>query len=154
MTIIAVSGREMACDGVSSLGSLLLPMAPGETKIVRAPDGSLVGASGSGGDCQRLRNWATNGMSWEAFPRLTHRPVDQEDSIHWLWLKPDGTLWFGDAIGNVHEVSNPFSIGFSHACSFVDGALAAGANLHQAVTMACERHAFLRPPVSMLSLDA
>jgi hypothetical protein len=148
MTIIAVQGDVMCADSVSFVNRRSSPMVDG--KIARAPDGSLVGACGLSVDCYALRQWVLAGMDFSAVPKM-QATSSSEDGTHWLWLKPDETVWFGDADFRVHPVANPVAMGMG--AEFVDGMMAAGCGVERAVKVAIERIAYLGGPVQVERLD-
>lgn len=63
MTVIAWDGTTLAADKRTTLANL--PHTT--TKIIRAPNGALVGVSGDSGMCRTLRNWYSEGAA-ETYP--------------------------------------------------------------------------------------
>ena len=122
MTIIAVANNIMVADGASEAGNLRYPLAPGRRKINRAPDGSLTGGAGFRQHTQALAEWTLAGMDFGNLPKLAY--LDEEENRHqfmnWLWLKPNGTLWFSAHGFHPYEIAQPYAIGI--AAVFWEGA--------------------------------
>lgn len=135
MTIIAVKGRTMAADSMAVKGDVRTHLAPGDTKIIRAPDGSLVGSCGNSSDCWTLRQWVLDGMSFAQPPSFAHA-ASSDVSVDWLWLKTDGTAWRGDARMTVHPLLAPTTIGCSPAWQFTEAAMFLGLSAYDAVQFA------------------
>lgn len=142
MTIIAVKDRIMAADSWSFRNEVGYPLGAADKKIARAPDGSLVAGCGCTLDNYALRQWVRAGMDFKAAPALQY-PTSSEDSVDWLWVKPDGTTWRGSADFMVFPVSTPFAIGILSAVLLVEGAMIAGASAEEAVRIAISRCAFV-----------
>jgi hypothetical protein len=138
VTIIAVQGGTMVADSMQFVNGRSSPCPDG--KIARAPDGSLVGACGGSVDTWALRQWVRDGMNFNAKPAMMY-PATHDESIMWLWLKPDRTVWKGDADFRLHPVANPVAMGMG--AEFVDGAMSAGASIVRAVELAVQRLAYL-----------
>lgn len=142
MTIIAVKNGIMAADSLCLRSHTRIPMTEGDKKIVRAPDGSLVGSCGSAVDCYALNQWAIAGMDFKAPPRFSYAAPDHEDAVDWMWLKTDGSVWRGDACLNLHPVPSSSSLGAYPAWAFADSAMYLGLSAEAAVRHAmryCER---------------
>lgn len=139
MTLIAVSSGVMCADSASFQGDLMFP-SPGP-KIVRAPDGSLVGANGATGCCAILRHWASAGMNFDTPPKFSFTQASDNDSILWLWLKPDGTVHMGDCTMNNWAVPDPTIIGYGSQYAY--GLLDARIPLAEAVRRTIERVPYL-----------
>lgn len=151
MTLIAVKNGVMAADSGVFRGDMRMTLAPIDLKIVRAPDGSLVGACGSSVDCWRLREWVQAGMSLLMQPRLSYPQPDHDQAIDWLWLKPDGSLWRGDAAMNVHPLdpAQPTTIGCAPAWAFAESVMLAGYSAQAAVQHAITYCQNLSGPVQV-----
>lgn len=63
MTIIAWDGKTLAADKRATGGTITVV-----TKIMRGPQGQLIGASGSGSIARELMAWACNGEQPAAWP--------------------------------------------------------------------------------------
>jgi hypothetical protein len=138
MTIIAIQGNTMVADSKQFVNGRSSPCPNG--KIIRAPDGSLVGACGASVDTYALRVWVLAGMDFGTKLKMKYEATNDE-SILWLWLKLDGTVWMGDADLRLHPVANPVAMGMG--AEFVDGAMAAGADAEAAVRLAIGRIAYV-----------
>ena len=135
MTIIAAHKRQMGADSWSFCNGVGYP-AP-QSKIVRAPDGSLVGSAGASVDCATLRGWVKEGMNFGDLPPICY--PEKGEGISWLWLRTDGRLFYGNALFIMHEISLPAAVGVAEACIFAEGMLEAGATLKRALTQAIYR---------------
>jgi hypothetical protein len=149
MTVIAVKGSVMAADSKSYCDGQMYRSPPGRSKISRAPDGSLVGASGSSVDTHALHEWVRAGMNFAEPPSFRYPKMEDDDRITWLWLKPDGSLWHGACDMRCYPVEPPFTIGYSAACSFTDGAMHAGLSAEAAVRLAIEHCSYVGGPVQV-----
>lgn len=139
MTIIATDGRTMVSDTYCFSEHFLSSTFP---KIVRAPDGSLVGASGLVADCHALREWVIAGMDFKNPPTLAEpfNPDRERDtSVDWMWLKVDGTVWRGLATMATYPQKPPTSIGMHTATVVVETAMALGVPIVRAVEFAIDR---------------
>lgn len=148
MTIIAIQGNTMVADSKQFVNGRSSPCPNG--KIIRAPDGSLVGACGASVDTYALRVWVLAGMDFGTKLKMKYEATNDE-SILWLWLKLDGTVWMGDADLRLHPVANPVAMGMG--AEFVDGAMAAGADAEAAVRLAIGRIAYVGGAVQIERLD-
>src|SRR5579883_1718015 len=140
MTIIAVHGSLMVADSFAWSGHYGYPC--GAPKIVRAPDGSLVGASGLWRDCIALHEWVRAGMNFSAPPKFLYEydPRDEGDaSLDWLWLRPDRSVWRVGTDMLPMPMVTGVCVGSSTACLVAEAAMAAGANVIRAVKFAIER---------------
>lgn len=141
MTIIAVAGDMMLADSMSFRGDVGERIPPGRSKIHRAPDGSLVGAAGYVGDIFALYKWVDAGMNWLCPPKLAFEHKD-DDSLDWLHLRLDGTVWRCQASWMPYEIAKPNTIGMNGACYLFEGAMEAGATPIRAMEIAVRRTAF------------
>lgn len=150
MTIIAVKGSMMAADSASFQDDIMFPSA--HPKIIRAPDGGLVGACGAAGDCQILRNWVAAGMDFDKPPKFSHPDATNDKSLLWLWLKPDLSVEMGDSIMNHWIVPSPVVIG--SGAGYLHGLLDGGIDLAEAVRRAIERVQYIGGPVQAERINA
>jgi hypothetical protein len=139
VTIIATDGNCMAADSVSFQDDIM--HAVPRPKIVRAPDGTLVGATGATGDCSALRDWVVAGMNFEKVPLFSFRDAATDHSILWLWLRGPGDVHMGDCTMAHWAVPVPTAIGFG--VPFLHGLLVAGMMLGEAVAITIKRSAYL-----------
>ena len=146
MTIIAVKNHIMAADSGTFSGSIVYRMADGHPKIVRAPDGSLVGAAGTSYDTYLLREWAKNGLNFADTPKISD---EKDEPLAWLWLRPDGTLWRGNNAFNICPSQPIYSIGYEGACQVAEGAMWAGATAPEAVQIAIDHCVYVAGPVQV-----
>jgi hypothetical protein len=139
----------MAADSHTFRGEQARSMPPNDPKIARAPDGSLVGASGDSSDTYMLREWVRMGMDFGTPPHLEFTDPDKPQSIDWIWMKLDGSLWRGDCKIKVFPVVKPYAIGIRDAVGFVEGMLAAGATLKDAMEKTIGWHTYVGGPVQI-----
>ena len=138
MTVIAVSGREMAADGWVCRGELKEPCS--FPKIFRTEENWLVGASGFASDCGLVREWFLAGKNKQQVPKFT-----SESEIHFLVLKPDGTLWRNTAgASGFYPVAAPYAIGSRDGSMVADVAMRLGRSAGEAVVLAAAP-AFAKP---------
>jgi hypothetical protein len=139
----------MAADSATFQNELMFQCY--EPKIVRARDGSLIGASGAAGDCIFLREWVRSGMDFKNPPNFSWKDVDSDHSILWLWLRGPNDVHMGDCTMNHWPVPVPTTIGFgSH---FVTALLAAGMELTEAVALTIKRTPYLGGSVQVEHLQ-
>lgn len=131
MTVIVFRDGVMAADSVVSVGSTKLWPC---RKVVKAPDGSLHGASGYTPACDAYLMAAEAG---ETLP--DPQPVgDQDSNFVALVARPNGELRYRDRFGSMICDAFPYAaIGSARAVAH--GALHAGATAEQAVA-ACIAH--------------
>jgi hypothetical protein len=147
MTIIVVQGRTMAADSFSFRGGVGYPCA--QPKIVRAPDGSLVGSAGSFPDIDLLKKWVIDGMDWSKPPTFAYDKDNDDNSIDNLWLRSTGELLrFGPAM-KPYAISNPATVGINDACTLAEGMMMAGRSVEMAVAAVCERCAYVGGPIQV-----
>jgi hypothetical protein len=133
MTVVAVKDNIMAADGAVVSGSQVAPLSPLDQKIVRLPDGSLVGAAGSARECWQLAVWCRAGMPADHRPVFSCMDADKDEAVDWLWLKMDGSLWRGGPELRPYPVSQPYTIGCYAAGLMAHGAMIAGKSAEDAV---------------------
>jgi len=145
MTIIAVQGGVMVADSACFQNDLMFQSV--EPKIARAPDGSLVGSSGSMGDGVALKAWVRAGMDFDNPPKFSFTVVSDSSSILWLWLKPNGDIYMGDCTMGTWPVPSPTAIGCGGL--YLHGLLDGGVPLEEAVERTIERVPYLGGPVQV-----
>lgn len=140
MTIVVAYGNTMVADTEASLGCIRVKS--GQPKIVRVPDGSLIGMSGSSIWVQILRQWAKAGANLDKTPTFppTTREDAENDALSWLWLRQPGALLYGDDRMQPYPVDNPYCIGIETAAMAAFAAMDAGANAVRAVEIAIKRN--------------
>ena len=150
MTIITTDGMRMAADSVTIQNDLMFPCV--QPKILRAHDGSLIGACGPRGDGIALRDWVRAGMDFAKPPEFSHRDVAGADSILWLWLRSPNDVHMGDCTMRHWPVPIPTTIGYGGM--FMTGLLAAGVALPAAVAMTIKRTPYLGGDAQIECLQA
>lgn len=145
MTIIASDGTCMVADSWCFHGDVGYPMPT--PKIVRTPDGGIVGAAGFRAECDAIRSWASNGFLDAEKPTL-----DKEQDSTWLWLKPNGELWQAFWDMKLYRLLPPFSVGANAACMMAEGAMNCGVDIVTAVEMAIRRCDSVGGAVTVLRL--
>ena len=119
MTLILAHNRLMLCDSFSGDGHVNYGLTPGLRKIVRCPDGSLIGFAGLSSNCSQLRVWAKAGMDRGNPPQL-RREDDDCGAYSWLRMAPDGKLFAGCLDMIEERVTNPYYVGnFAAAYMFL-----------------------------------
>lgn len=139
----------MCADSASFQNDLMFRSA--EPKIVHAPGGGLIGATGAAGDTYILRRWVIDGMAFDKPPRFSFTNVEHDSSILWLWLKPDLTVWMGDATMNHWLVPTPCAVGYG--TQYLHGLLDTGTTLESAVRRTIARMPYLGGEVQTEALD-
>lgn len=142
----------MAADSQSFVGDTAYPLTKGDSKIIRAPSGGLIGACGDSVDCYKLRQWVKSGMNFKEPPKFTYGP-ESDESVYWFWLKSDGSVWAGDANLNLHPVPVPCACGFRTACDLAEAAMDFGASAEDAVAYAISRCNNVGGPVQVERID-
>lgn len=140
MTIIAVVGDMMLADSF---------MFRGETgskcvrdKVVRLPDGSLLGACGYCGDIEKLYNWAMAGMDFDNPPKFA-LPTTDDNMCDWLHLRLDRTLWRCTAQLAPYQMESPSCVGVNQACILWEGAVMGGCNPIRAMELTIAKCAYV-----------
>lgn len=144
MTIVAYDGREMAADsGCWSGGREQTVPFP---KITRAPDGSLLAASGKLADSWHTRQWTLAGMPSDAKPTFEGTG---DDEPYIIMVKPDGSCWF--AKGSLSFTPEPYPVctGEGNASHFCEGAMAAGKSASEAIALTIKNHQSAAGPVQI-----
>jgi ATP-dependent HslUV protease subunit HslV len=142
MTIIAYKNGIMAADSAVWTGYIY----GGEiTKIIKTPNGSLVGASGNHAICSKFRAWA--------LLENEETPWEGGDSFYGVIVKKDGTIMMyydKNGIGEIcYEDSHAIGCGYEIAL----GAMDAGATAIRAVEIAIKRHAYCSGKIVILKLE-
>lgn len=148
VTIIAAAGDMMAADSASFQNDLMFKSV--EPKIIRTPCGGLIGATGASGDAYILRHWVAAGMAFDKPPKFSWTNIENDSSILWLWLKPDLTVWMGDATMNHWLVPSPSAVGYG--TQYLHGLLDCGATLESAVRRTIARMPYLGGEVQVEQL--
>lgn len=126
MTVIAWDGKTLAADKQSTFCGL--PRTT--TKVHRAKDGSLIGATGTTAVCAALRIWYDAGAVKADFP-------DKDKEATLLVAKPDGTLLLWDSNPTPIVIEDKFhAIGSGR--DFAIAALHLGHSAREAVEVACK----------------
>jgi hypothetical protein len=139
MTIISTDGVSMVADSACFQNELMFPVH--EPKIVRAHDGSLIGATGASGDAFFLREWVRAGMDFAKPPKFSWDGVASDNSILWLWLRGPGDVHMGDCTMLHWPVPVPTTIGFGSV--FMTALLAGGMELADALVLTIKRTPYL-----------
>lgn len=146
MTIIAVKEGVMAADSVVRAGDLLASVA--FPKIVRLPDGRIIGTAGVVVDCYAVQQWFLNGEP-ETRPALYGTRAENNE-VDILMLRPDGTCWRnGVGVDGFYPQPNPTTIGGYHASLVAEAAMACDRSAQQAVQLVCDMLAGFGGPVQV-----
>jgi hypothetical protein len=141
----------MAADSMSFSGGRRNPLAPGVSKISRAPDGSLFGVAGLSINAALLHAWAKAGMDFQNVPELRRQP-DDLDNDTWIWLRPNGTTFAGGVDMKYAQVNTPYCIGEADAACVVYGALDGGCSLRRAIELAIVRCIYIGGDIHVFNL--
>lgn len=139
MTTIATDGRSMAGDGARFMNDI--QRSSTVEKVVRLPDGSLLGCSGDSPDCEAFRQWVVGG---QVGPRPSAK------SLSALHLQPDGTLLYYSVRGLGVTAEAPAAVGSGNELAL--GAMLAGVSPKRAVEIAAERDPFTAGRILSLRL--
>jgi hypothetical protein len=132
MTIIAVKDATMAADGIVRSGDLIGPVA--FPKIVRLPDGRIIGTSGSVVDCYAAQQWFLAGGP-ETRPTFYGTRAENNE-VDILMLRPDGTVWRnGIGVDGFYPQPNPTTIGGYAAGLVAEAGMACGLSAVEAVRL-------------------
>lgn len=124
MTTIAWDGTTLAADRrISGCGGVL-----NTTKIIRAPDGRLIGASGKASACEALRQWL---LTKEGEPPV---PLKDEAWGDLIEIEPDGTVYLWGEWGRFPVLDDEVAIGSGH--QFARAAMACGKSAAEAIEIA------------------
>lgn len=130
MTVIAYKAGYMAADTCSFSGGIRYrAMHP---KISKGTLG-LFGAAGRGSDCVLAHEWFLRGMQEVARPQFSE---DKDEPLAVIWVRPNGTVWWGDHRLSWSQVPEPSVIGTGDAATFTEGAMHAGLSAADAVALA------------------
>lgn len=142
MTVIVYRNGVMAADTGCFSGSVIVGVA--EEKIIRLPDGSLLGCAGSKGDIWQFRAWAMEGFQPDK------RPKDFDD-FGALHVAQDGAITeYGKSC---YPYPAPPEWGYQGAGEdFVHGLLVAGLSAERAVELAIQHYAWAAGTVQAMSL--
>jgi hypothetical protein len=146
MTIIAVKAGIMAADSVVRTGDLIGLVA--FPKIIRLPDGRLIGTAGSVVDCYAMQQWFLAGEPTDRPWLYGTRTENNEVDI--LMLRPDGSCWRNGVAGEgFYPQPNPTTIGSYNACLVAEAAMKCGRSAEQAIGVVCEMLAGFGGPVQV-----
>ena len=124
MTTIAWDGKTLAADRrVSGCGGILITC-----KIIRAPDGRLIGVSGRASACEALRQWM---LTKSGDPPVPLRDEAWGDIIE---IEPDGAVYFWGEWGRFLVLNDEVAIGSGQ--QFARAAMACGKSAAEAVEIA------------------
>lgn len=125
MTVIAWDGRTLAADKRSTFDGY--PATT--TKIVRAPNGDLIGAGGNSGMCRELRQWWIGGGSPANYP-------DKDGRCVLLVVQAPGrVLYFESGPAPVLIEQRHFAVGSGRDLAIA--AMFLGCHAYRAVEIAC-----------------
>lgn len=127
MTTICFDGKSMASERRATWGSLIMS---GPSKIMRAPDGRLIGCAGDAAWCNAMTIW----LSKPKEKRGDAPELEEDDGSVALEVQLDGSVVMHCASG-FFGIEAPCSIGTgSH---FAIAAMACGKDARGAVEIAC-----------------
>lgn len=134
MTCIATDGKTMAADGLACVGHLITTES--RVKLVRCPDGSVVGVAGDATGGALMREWFSKGEDRACLPVI--KPGDEAGTpVEALILRPDGRVEFMDWNFTAVEHDRPAAIGSGREIAI--GLMLAGVTPGEAVAGAARR---------------
>lgn len=107
MTVIASDGKTMAADGLEAEDSGYI-VNKDAVKILRMPDGSIVGGAGDAYATAAVFQWFTEGELDDNRPELG---MDKDSPFEMLVLREDGNLFTMDNRFTLIEARRPYAIG-------------------------------------------
>lgn len=150
MTIIVAKDGVMCADSIFSNGQIMALVA--FPKIVRLPNGSLIGAAGYAADCWNAFQWFLEGESIHKNPFLIGDK--EETELDMLLMKPDGSIWrSARTIHGFYPMPNGSTIGVSTGCIIAEAAMRLGRSAQEATELAIEMTAGLGRPVQVERLE-
>ena len=146
MTIMAYRDGVMAADVLLTTGSMQSSCA--FPKVIKLPDGGLLGCAGKAADCWSVQQWFLHGQPENTPPRLV-AAVDSDDAVDFLWVKPDGSVWRsgGHGVWSIFPCPPFMAIGYRDACIVVDTCFYLGMSAVAAIETAIALHCLLGGPV-------
>jgi hypothetical protein len=144
MTIIVAAKGQMVADSGETMGEIVQRVA--FPKIVRNNQGWLAGCSGEAGDGDLFNRWFKDGMP------IDRKPEIDNDKFAALLMSPGGDVYRIEDHLNRYRVNEPATCGEQTAEAFVLGAIAAGASLETAVSLACDWCVWVKGPVQVESV--
>lgn len=141
MTVIAWDGSTLAADKQSTFAGL--PRTT--TKIHRAKDGSLMGATGTTAVCAALRNWYDAGAVSADFP-------DPKGDAGLLVVRPNGELLLWDGNATPIRIEDKFHA-MGSGRDFAIAALHLGHTAREAVEVACKYDVYCGRGIDEMDLN-
>lgn len=155
VTVIAWDGRELAADsGSFGSGSGLREVCPWP-KIIREPNGWLVGIAGVADTAYALQQaWLDGDALWADLDAIRARCALRDgDDVSELVVKLDGSAWNRFNLCRMCPAVAPVAIGEERAVSYVLGAMHAGVSAGAAVRLAAQHCIWASAPVISLALE-
>lgn len=147
MTVIVWDGKKMAADKRMAND---YSKAAITTKIIRLPDGGLIGCAGGVAFCEGFRQWMIAGEDPEQFDVQWGEKEGFE--VHGLRVLPDGTAWHYDGYHIPIRIENKtYAIG--SGASYAEAALFLGCDAQRAVEVACALDPGCGNGIDVLSLE-
>lgn len=149
MTIIVATAGMMVADATVSFGQMQHTVA--FPKIVRLPDGGLLGAAGMACDCYSVQQWFLAGGP-ETRPKLLGTEPDGGGDF--LLMKPDGSVWRNiSGVDGLYPQPDPASVGSHEAAIVVDTAIRCGKSPVEAVELVIKMLSGFAGPVQLETLS-
>lgn len=149
MTIIVATAGMMLADAAVSLGQLQHTVA--FPKIVRLPDGGLLGAAGLACDCYSVQQWFLAGEP-EKRPKLLG--IEPDGGVDFLLMRPDGSVWRNiSGVDGLYPQPDPASVGSHEAAVVVDTAIRCGKSPVEAVELVIKMLSGFGGPVQVETLS-
>lgn len=121
MTVVAWDGKTVSADQLCDFHGIRVQ------KIVKCPDGSIVGAAGAGNMCRAALIWFAGGCNGP-------QPWSKPEDVQLLRVYHDRAEFWSQGKGEPIPVLPPFAIGSGG--EYAMGAMLAGASAPEAVKIA------------------
>lgn len=145
MTCIATDGKTMAGDGRALIGQLITTEE--RVKLIRTPDGSVVGVAGDATAGALVRQWFEKGEDLSCIPAV--KPGEEPGTpFEALVLRPDGRVELLDWNFTATQLALPAAIGSGREVAI--GLMMAGLSPKEAVERTMTRVASVGGKVTVM----
>lgn len=145
MTVIAFDGKNLVADRRMVQGGGIVRSI---TKIIRAPDGGLLGITGGLDIALEMREWYLSGAVPDKFP-----PKARDDTATLIVIKPNGEIWTW-ASGPYGARIEATQAAFGSGRDFAEAAMYLGQSAIDAVMLACKFQSDCGNGIDVLELAA
>lgn len=144
MTVIAFDGKNLVADRLMIQGGGIVRSI---TKIIRAPDGSLLGITGGLDIALEMREWYLAGAVPDKFP-----PKARDDTATLIVIKPNAEIWTW-ASGPIGARIESEKAAFGSGRDFAEAAMYLGQFAIDAVMLACKFQSDCGNGIDVLELN-